>query len=72
MNKIASMSHNGYARTICPVHTTADGDSIYAVSTGDKVADINMVGTLAARVISEAILQGVKSAKTAYGFKGLK
>lgn len=30
--KIASMTHNGYARSIRPVHTSADGDSIYALS----------------------------------------
>lgn len=33
--KIAGMAHDGYARSIRPVHTTADGDSIYAVSVGD-------------------------------------
>ena len=30
--KIAGMGHDGYARSINPVHTSADGDSIYAVS----------------------------------------
>ena len=33
--KIASMAHNGYARSIRPVHTSADGDSIYALSVGN-------------------------------------
>ena len=37
--KIAGMTHDGYARSIRPVHTTADGDSIYAVSAGDVKAD---------------------------------
>ena len=41
--KIAGMTHNGYARAIRPVHTTADGDSIYAVSTGDVPGDVNLV-----------------------------
>ena len=40
--KIASMTHNGYARSIRPVHTTADGDSIYALSTGTLEADLDM------------------------------
>ena len=66
--KIASMTHNGYARSIRPVHTTADGDSIYALSTGTLEADLDMVGTLAAQVMSEAILRAVMSAETAYGF----
>ena len=53
--KIAGMAHDGYARSIRPVHTTADGDSIYAVSVGDVAADQDLTGTLAAEVMSEAI-----------------
>lgn len=66
--KIASMAHNGYARSIRPVHTSADGDSIYAVSVGDVAVDQDVVGTLAAEVISDAILCAVDSAETAYGY----
>ena len=66
--KIAGMTHNGYARAIRPVHTTADGDSIYALSTGTIEADQDMVGTLAAQVMAEAILRAVRSAESAYGF----
>lgn len=66
--KIAGMAHDGYARSIRPVHTTADGDSIYAVSVGDVAADQDLAGTLAAEVMSEAILRAVTSAKSAYGF----
>ena len=67
--KIAGMAQNGYARSINPVHTSADGDSIYALSTGEIYADQDLVGTLAAEVISEAITRAVKSAKSAYGHK---
>lgn len=66
--KIASMTHNGYARSIRPLHTTADGDSIYAVSVGQVDADQDLVGTLAAEVMSEAIKRAVFSADSAYGF----
>lgn len=66
--KIAGMAHDGYARSIRPVHTSADGDSIYALSVGDVSADMDLVGALAAEVTSEAILKAVKSAETAYGF----
>ncbi len=66
--KIAGMAHDGYARSIRPVHTTADGDSIYAVSAGDVAADQDLVGTLAAEVTSEAILRAVAAAEGAYGF----
>ncbi|MDO4804346.1 MAG: P1 family peptidase [Lachnospiraceae bacterium] len=65
--KIAGMGHDGYARSINPVHTSADGDSIYAVSTGTVEADQDLVGCLAAEVISEAIIRAVMSAKGAYG-----
>ena len=66
--KIAGMCHDGYARSIRPVHTSFDGDSIYAVSTGELEADQEVVGTIAADVISEAILKAVTGAKSAYGF----
>jgi len=66
--KVAGMAHDGYARSIHPVHTSADGDSIYAVSVGEVPADMDLVGTLAAEVVSEAILRGIQSAESAYGF----
>lgn len=67
MNKIAQMAQNGYARSINPVHTTADGDSIYAMSVGDVNADLDVVGTIAAQVMSRAIMDAVKQANDAYG-----
>lgn len=70
--KIAGMAHNGYARAIRPVHTSADGDSIYALSLGDVKADMDMVGTLAADVMAEAILRAVRSAEGAYGLPALR
>ena len=66
--KIAGMAHDGYARSIRPVHTSFDGDSIYAVSAGEVRADQEVVGTLAAEVISEAITRAVQNAESAYGF----
>ncbi len=66
--KIAGMAHDGYARAIRPVHTTADGDSIYAVSVGAVEADLDLVGTLSARVIAEAIIRAVENADSAYGY----
>lgn len=66
--KIAGMSHDGYARSIRPVHTTADGDSIYAVSVGTVSADQDLVGTLAAETVSEAISRAVENAEGAYGY----
>ncbi len=70
--KIAGMTHNGFARSIRPVHTSADGDSIYALSVGNVSADIDLVGTLASEVMSEAILCALRSAESAYGFISVK
>ena len=65
--KIAGMAHDGYARSINPVHTSADGDSIYAVSVGDVVADQDLIGALGAEVVSEAIVRAVYNSEGAYG-----
>ena len=70
--KIAGMAHDGYARSIRPVHTTADGDSIYAVSVGDVEADQDLTGVLAAEVMSEAIIRAGMSAEGAYGYPGVR
>ncbi len=34
--KLASMAHNGLARSIDPVHTMADGDTLFALATGSS------------------------------------
>ena len=65
--KIAGMGHDGMARAIRPVHTSADGDSIYALSVGEIEADPDVTGLLAAEVVSEAILRAVEKAESAYG-----
>ncbi|MBR2726915.1 MAG: P1 family peptidase, partial [Solobacterium sp.] len=66
--KIAGMGHDGFARTINPVHTSADGDSIYALSVGDVTADMDLVGALGADVLSQAVLRAVSAAESAYGY----
>ena len=70
--KIAEMAHNGFARSIRPVHTSADGDTIYAVSLGNLKADIDVVGSLASRVISEAIISAISKAESDYGYPAAK
>ena len=69
MNKVAAMASNAYARAIRPINTSADGDSLYAMSVGDFKTDINIVGTLAADVMEKAIINAVRDAKSAYGLK---
>lgn len=71
-NKVATMAHDGYARTMRPAHTMFDGDTIFAMATGKVEADINVVGFLAARVMERAIVKAIKSADSAYGIKSYK
>ena len=70
--KIAGLGHDGYARSIRPVHTSLDGDTIYAISVGDVTADREVVGLLSAEVISEAIIRAALNAESAYGFPAAK
>lgn len=67
MGKIAAMAHNGFARTIRPVHTSMDGDSIYALSVGDAVGSPDVVGTLAAYVMGKAVNRAVRAARAMCG-----
>lgn len=69
MNKIAAMASNGCARAINPINTTADGDSIYAASTGEFAADINVVGTLCADAMQKAVVNAVKNSISMYNLK---
>ena len=64
LTKVAAMAHNGYGRAIRPVHTMADGDSIYAASVGDVESNVNIVGPLAAIVMGRAIKNAVINART--------
>lgn len=66
--KVAQMAHNGLARTIRPATTMLDGDTVFALSHGEKEIDVNILGTFAAQVYAQAILRGVRAAK---GLKGL-
>ena len=60
VTKVAQMAHNGLARTIHPVHTLFDGDTIFALSIGTHDAPVNTVGVIAAEVMAEAVCRAVK------------
>jgi L-aminopeptidase/D-esterase-like protein len=62
-NKMAQMAQDGIARTIRPAHTMFDGDTLFALSTADIRADVDVVGAYAAEVVAEAIVRGVKAAE---------
>ncbi len=62
-NKVAQMAHDGLARAIRPAHTMFDGDTIFALATGKKGADVNLVGAFAAEVVAQAIVRAVEATK---------
>ena len=69
MNKVAAMASNGIARTIRPVNTSMDGDSIYAMSVGKVKSCADVVGTLAAHVMAKAVNRAVLETEEKYGYK---
>lgn len=62
VNKVAQMAHDGLARAIKPAHTMYDGDTIFALATGQITADVNLVGAYAAEAFEGAIRRGVRAA----------
>jgi L-aminopeptidase/D-esterase-like protein len=67
VNKVAQMAQDGIARAVHPAHTMFDGDTLFAVATGTRRADVNLVGAFAAEVIAESIVRAVRAAKGAGG-----
>ena len=63
-NKLAQMAHDGLARAINPVHTQADGDTLFALATGGsaRAASVTLLGALAAEVTTLAVLRAVRAA----------
>ncbi len=69
--KMASMCHDGYAAAIKPVHSSADGDTIFFLSRGEVEVNADALGDLSSYVMARAIKNGVTSAASAYGFKAV-
>lgn len=65
LKHLAQMASAGMARSINPAFTTADGDTVYAVSVGEddgKIsASLDAAGALAATLLEEAIADAVSS-----------
>ncbi len=70
LTKIAMMASTGAARAINPYHTNGDGDSTFAISTRKVESDlgISVIGSLAADVVSHAVLRAVKMASSIEGW----
>jgi L-aminopeptidase/D-esterase-like protein len=75
VTKVAQMAHDGLARAVYPVHTSVDGDVVFAASIAEPatmadespdesiVASPDIVGAWGAHVVAEAIVQAVLAAR---------
>lgn len=74
ITKVAQMAHDGMARTINPVHTLWDGDTIFGAATGTSSTRVNhnAIGAIAAEVMAEAIVRAATQAKGAAGLKAYR
>jgi len=62
--KVAVMAHDGFARAIRPVHTMFDGDTIFALSTGELAAEVTSIGAVAADLVARAIVRVGRMSET--------
>jgi L-aminopeptidase/D-esterase-like protein len=72
ITRVAQMAHNGLARTVRPAFTLLDGDTCFALASGEVEIDLNIVGAYAALAYQEAILNAVRKAEKAGGVPAMK
>ncbi len=58
-NKLASIAHDGYAKTISPVHTDYDGDTIFALSKGEEQMDFLALSCMAVEAVCQSVVEAV-------------
>ncbi len=63
-HRLAQRAHDGFAIAIRPVHTTHDGDTAYALATGQVDASFDLVANVAVEMVAEAIRNGVRQARS--------
>ena len=65
--KLAGISHDGLARAVSPVHTMFDGDTAFALATGERPApdpfELHAVLTAAADCTTRAVVRAVLAAE---------
>ena len=69
VTKLAQMAQTGVSRTTRPAHTVYDGDCIFALASGalEAAVELSLLGAVAAEVVANAVLDGVRNASTAHG-----
>jgi L-aminopeptidase/D-esterase-like protein len=70
-NRLSQRAHNGMAIAIRPSHTTHDGDTAFALATGQVEAQFDRVANIAVEIVAEAIRNSVRFAKSVGNVVGL-
>ncbi|MDN6885577.1 P1 family peptidase [Variovorax sp. CAN2819] len=68
-NRLAMVAHDGLARSVNPVHTMSDGDTLFALATGrvpleGDAPGMTVLSTMAAEVVAIATLRAVQAARS--------
>jgi L-aminopeptidase/D-esterase-like protein len=74
-NRIATVSHDGLARAVRPAHTPSDGDTVFALATGEQPIDhrdYRALEAMAALAVQRAIVRGVMMADGLDGYPSVK
>lgn len=69
VTRVAQMAHDGLARAVKPAHMMREGDTIFALATGEIEADVSVIGAFAAEVTAQAIRSGVRAATSLAGIR---
>jgi L-aminopeptidase/D-esterase-like protein len=72
VNKVAQMANAGVSRAVNPTHTLFDGDTLFALATGEIPANVTTVGAYAAEAVSQAIRNAVRAATTLHDVVALR
>ncbi len=70
--KVAQMAHDGIARAVNPAHTMYDGDTLFALATGEIAAAPSLVGAYAADMTAKAIRRAVQAATSLAGVRAIR
>lgn len=71
VNKVAQMAQNGLAQAVRPAHTMFDGDTIFALATGEIPANVSVIGAFAAEMMAKAIRGAVYAATSLAGVRAV-
>lgn len=69
---VCAMAHDGMARSIRPVHTSMDGDTVFTMASGKVEASVDTTGYLATEAVRLAVLDAVRSAESLGGRPAMK